>query len=262
MRYFLVVSILFTIAACGVKKQYPAGAPPKLKEDHLREAIINAQNDFENLVFKATCNFTEDGNSQRFRMEVRILKDSLIWLDIADPILGIKVARAVVYQDSVAFINRIERKYMCGKSGPIQQRFTPFFTYTFIEDMLSANLLMELGREFELFYRNSLYMMADYEADKPDSTISDDLRNMVYIGPANFKPVNQTRIEKAANRKYVVTNKDFNEVEGLQFPASMEVHYTSEKSDLKLQMEVKKVKKNIPVSYPFKIPEGYAEMQL
>lgn len=59
---------------------------------------------------------------QSFRYDIRLKRDSIIWVDLSDPFLGLKVARVIILKDSAAFYNRLTSEYAAGSLSLIQNK--------------------------------------------------------------------------------------------------------------------------------------------
>ena len=264
--YILFVALIFS--ACRSSKNLPEGSPEVLKRKILDEQITTAQNSFNTLRVVGTGHYDDGSTSQNFRLEIRMLHDSLIWLDVADPILGIKVARAIVFRDSVAFVNRLEKQFFTGNVTDLQRRFKLDFGFETLQDILSANSLFPLGQEeFELYYRPGAYLLSDFNPDPEgeqggmEKYFGKSKFRQAYVDPANFKPTMQVQQEPAFGKSYTVENLEIsNTDDGLRFPRAIALTYTQNETT-KVRIEVKKVSANENgLNFPFNIPSSYAEM--
>ena len=81
--------------------------------DSLASVVIGR--DLSTRWFSARVNVdaTIDKENRSFNANLRICKDSAIWMSIS-PALGIEVARVLIDKDSVRFINRLNSTYFKG----------------------------------------------------------------------------------------------------------------------------------------------------
>lgn len=96
--------------------------------------------------FKASAAMEQNGSRTSFQLEMRMRKDSLIWLNFSDPILGIPIVRAILLPDSFAMYNKLEKTYKTGDATAIREMLgleVPF-------DALQAALLANLPVQFSL----------------------------------------------------------------------------------------------------------------
>ena len=267
-RLALLFSVLLLAVARKSSKNLPEGAPAPIKQKALVERMLVAENDFQSIRISGNANYSKGSTSQSFKLEVRILTDSLVWVDIADPLLGIKVARAVVYKDSVAFINRLEKQYFVGRVADLQSKLKLNFGFEQIQAILSGNLLFDLDKDFGLYYKPGAYLLSDFDPDpKGDQPVTGNLSKtefrQIYVEPASYKPQMQVQQEPAMGKNSTITYKDVKKWEtGTLYPQTLKIERLENGEELQLIFDVKRVDQNDPqLNYPFNIPSDYAEMR-
>lgn len=261
-----ILAMAALMAACKGTAKLPERAPAPIKEQALREELKAGQNVYKSLRIRANGSFEQGGSSQSFRLEVRLLKDSLVWIDVADPILGIKVARALVTPDSVAFVNRLSSEYFTGEVGKLQKELGLEFGFSELQKILSAQLIFSLTEEFKLYYRPGLYLLSDFDADDVQAaakTFGKEKFRQVFIDPTTMRPSLQVQNEPVNGKRYSVKYEELgrNEETTLIYPARIEVEYLADEP-AKLTLDIRSIEKNDPqLNYPFNIPSGYAKMR-
>jgi len=138
----IILSIIFFAALIGLQgcKTKRALIKKPLKEQgesYLLEKMASNELDFD--WFSARCAVTVINDKKTktdLRGQLRIQKDSVIWMSLS-PALGIEVARLMITQDSIWFINRIDKNYFKGDYDFINS----FFQTTVDFDILPALFL-------------------------------------------------------------------------------------------------------------------------
>jgi len=130
---FSLLLILF--AAC---KKQPASSFDAQKGVHHMEWTPLA---FNYLVIKSKVNFKSKGNSTNLTANIRIKKDSLIWLSIT-PGMGIEVVRAIVTTDSIKVINRLDNKYDAYSISYIKETLGIEMDYTTLQNLIVGDVLL------------------------------------------------------------------------------------------------------------------------
>lgn len=246
----------------------PAGAPEAIKRKQLNEQIALSENQYNSLRIVGTGNYSNDNDAQSFRLEIRILQDSLIWVDIADPLIGIKVARAIVYRDSVAFMNRLQKEYFTGNISALQQQFKLDFGFETLQSILSGNALFALDdKEFELFYKPGAYLLSDFNPDPSgeqkgmEKYFGKEKFRQAYINPESFKPTLQVQNEPTSGKSYRVENQDIKTIGSLKYPETIALSFTQNETT-NVRIEVKNVSVDESgLNFPFNIPSSYAKMR-
>ena len=223
-----------------------------------------AQNEFETLRLVGSAKYRKGSTSQSFKLEIRIDHDRLVWVDIADPILGIKIARAVVYPDSVAFVNRIDKQYLTGKTKDLQKQIGISFGFEELQSILSANLLFKLSKEFELYYKEGSYLLSDFDPKpitdpaKANRNLSQTVFKQIWVEPTSAKPMLQTLKEPALGKNYSVAYQNITSENDLIFPKTFEIEYLDGGENLTFTYDIKRLEKNnSSLNFPFNIPSDY-----
>lgn len=116
----VVVTLLLAVGACKSKKTVTDGGHAELEEDASKEMTAMLRKVRETQVpytwFAASGQGKIDWDGQRLsaKVNVRILRDSIIWVQIQK--LGFEVGRMKITPDSAFFINRFERSYAVGRT--------------------------------------------------------------------------------------------------------------------------------------------------
>ncbi len=112
-----LLSVLISISsACGEKKNKVSKVDTPFVEEKMTkgtsammEKIIDTQVPFTWFAAKGQGKFDLDGQHLSARINVRILRDSVIWVQLQK--FGFEVGRMLITPDSAFFINRFERTY-------------------------------------------------------------------------------------------------------------------------------------------------------
>lgn len=250
---------------CKARKAVPEGAPASIKEKELIRKISEAQGSFDNVRMKANATLTADGSNQAFRLEVRIEKDSLIWVEVADPVLGLKLARALITRDSIFMINRIDREYLKGDISELQSQFGVNYGFDELQRALTGDLVFEIDRGFDLYYVPGSYLLSSINPAILAEGLGEGESEPVlqaYIDPSKFKATRQIQYDPVKDITYTLLYLGFKEVGvGKYYPDIIELEY-GEKAENNLRLAVKRFEQNDPdLRFPFNIPSEYAEMR-
>ena len=112
-RYSLALLVLWTLSACGLFKPKPPKPSHKVLPPMSSEALIEASRaqrlDFEWLSAKVKVDFEDKEQSVGATMQIRIRKDSLIWLTVKK--LGVEGLRAQIHPKYIETLNHQDKQY-------------------------------------------------------------------------------------------------------------------------------------------------------
>ena len=181
---------------------------------------------------------------------VRMAFDSVIWVSIT-PGLGVEVARLLITEDSVHFMDRINKKYMKLDYAQMSKAYQFDVDFEMIQSLILGNLLYPYSRqnlkktEEGYAYQQKIkeILISNFiglESRKLERFDARDLRNdnSISVNYSNFKQVGEELIpfDIQANFEYKT---------GTIPKTSIEIGYT------KAEFEEE------PLNFPFSIPDKY-----
>ncbi|MBC7486806.1 MAG: DUF4292 domain-containing protein [Cytophagaceae bacterium] len=137
MNRFILVFSLSVILLSACKKQPATSGDLQKGQNHMEWTPLS----FNYLVIKSKISFKSQGNSTNLTANIRIKKDSLIWLSIT-PGMGIEVVRAIITPDSVKVINRLDNKYDAYSISYIKQTLGINLNYYNLQNLLVGDMLL------------------------------------------------------------------------------------------------------------------------
>jgi hypothetical protein len=255
-RVLLLFGILSITASCGIKRKLPENAPSYLKLSTLEETIKEKAFSFENLRIKGKGRVQSAGLNQSFRYEIRVLKDSLIWVDISDPYIGLKVARGVLSPKGFSYYNRLERNYAEGDSKGMTDKLGIDFQFAPLMAALSANYWQMDGERFQGFIANS-YLIHNYDPSGkvPNLEAQEEFINQK-IEKILFRPSLLEIKQPLAGKTFSVKYTNYQDFADFKFPSQVEIEFISRESTL-LILDINSVEKSEKLSTPYSIPSQY-----
>lgn len=251
---YLVLFLLALLGACGPKAKLPEGAPARLSEAKLREALAEAQLQYHDLLLSGTGEYQAEGSKQSFRFELRLLQDSLVWLELSDPFLGLRVARGLLSPGKAAYFNRLEREYFEGSTAELEAQLAFELQFQRLLPLLSANVVPGLA-PYQLDYAPGYYLLRDYDPQKPPSEGRETFLEL-QLDPEHFRPQRQELSEPVNGRRLWAEYRDYQDFGGFLFPRAMRFEYR-EKQASSLLLQIQKVRRNSDLQFPFSIPDAY-----
>jgi hypothetical protein len=230
----------------------------KLKENELK---------FEWFEAKFNLDFVLDKKKTSFRGQVRMRKDSAIWVSFS-PALGIEMARLLITNDSIFYLNRINKVYFIGDYNSVNQRFGTNLDYDVLQSILLGNDLTfyEEGK-FRVSYDSKEYHLVTagrsklkkYVKTKEDATRV-YIQN-IFLDPQTFK-ITKMKIKELAqdNNKLDAFYSDFKELDGQLFPHHLNFDIAAT-SPVIVDIYYSRIDLVSPQRLPFKVSSKYERIR-
>jgi hypothetical protein len=263
LYWLLLLAPIFFIESCSparkvlkapIKEEGAEFLFAKLKEKELKFNWFSA---------KFSAEYSNRGKENSFSGQIRIRKDSLIWISLT-PMLGIEAVRLMISQDSVKMMNRLNDTYFLGD-------------YEYVNSFLNTNIDFDLLQAFMLgndlqFYEDGKfrasidrgeYKLSTGERRKLKKFVRSSQENMkifiqnLWLDPVNFK-ITHTDVKEIRrdNIKLESTYDDFKQLDGQLFPTKMTYVILADNT-IKVNVDFSKMTIDLPLQFPFKIPASY-----
>lgn len=266
LRTALIFLIAATLFAAGCKSQRSIIKAP-IKEqgtDYLFNMLKENELKFNTFEARFRIDYNENRRFLDFKGQVRIVKDSAIWITFTQD-LGIEIARILITEDSVKFIDRFNKQFLISD-------------YDFINNFLKTNLdfgilqSLMLGNDFEYYdvaeFKTSVdagqYRLSTGGRSKLKKFVrnSEDAQRVflqdTWLDPKTFK-ILQIRLKEATknSKKLTAEYTNFENIEGQMFPS--ETNYLIEaENQINVKVRFSRIVLNKPLNFPFKIPDSYS----
>lgn len=266
MILLALVILSLIVASCQTKRTIIKAPLKEHGPEYLIQKLDENEFRFDWFSAKFNASYSLDKKNTDFNGQVRIRKDSVIWVSIS-PAMGIEMVRLIITNDSVKFINRWEKTYFKGD-------------YLVVNDFLKTNLNFDilqafiLGNDFQFYESTSFRAAQDgglYRLSttgrwkmKKEFEISDTgplvLIQNIWLDPDNFKILRvDVKEYQKESRKFEAYYDDFTGIGGQLVPSAINVNVTSE-SLQEIHIRYSKISLNEPFSFPFTIPEKYQRL--
>jgi hypothetical protein len=254
LNKLLIVFGLLAIMGCKTKKQLTinktANTPAvnAMVENKLN-SIRAAQVNFNTFSGRAKTQLVINGSSNNVTMNIRIAKGQKIWVSIT-AIAGIEVARALITPDSVLVVNKLQGLYLRKPFSFINTYVGDQLNYRSVEALFVGNAIPQLLNED-----------AHMNADSGNVAFSGNLNDLMYkmiVGP-DMKVKAMDLSNQDAGQAAQVNNAAFIQSANRVIPSQIDISSAVNTKKIKISMHYIKVDFDLPLEYPFSIPEGYTE---
>lgn len=266
---FIGLLLLLAIFSACSQKRIEIKKPIKLAgADFVMDQMHKNHSTFEWFTGKAKVDFFDGKKKTPFTAQVRMKRDSIVWISISGSV-GIEGARLLLSQDSVKYINRIDKTYFAG-------------SYEFLSDLLQTeidfNMIQSLliAKDFSWMDSQNLKVRLDNQVYQIESTNKRDLKKQskmttfaipvyhqsLWISPESFK-IQKIKIKEIGKvgKKISASYSQYKLVKEQLVPYAMSVEFDNEKG-MNLDLIYSKISLNEAVGFPFSINEKYTAIIL
>lgn len=235
--------------------------------NYLYSKMLENQFDFEYLNAKCSIDYYDGKKKTDLRGQLRIMKDSLTWISFS-PALGIEAARILLSNDSVKFVNRLNKTYFEGEYSLIDSVINTTIDYSILQSMLIGNDLTSYDiNKYKASIDGGLYRITIQERRKIKKSLkSGEMDNRVlvqniWLDPDNFRisQIDLKEVNSGDNNKLDVFYDEYIDVNGHLFPSKLLIRISSQKS-IDINVKFTKIEVNDPLSFPFNIPSKYENL--
>lgn len=139
----------FLLPACS-KKVVPVLIPPPKTLD-IQEI------DFEYMHGKAHLNFKDDKKERDVKANIRIRKDSVIWMTFS--VIGLQGGKALINKDSITIVSTVDKEYYVFDYAELSKRFNFKVNYDVIQAAMLGNLIMPRAEGDEIVEEGDYNML-------------------------------------------------------------------------------------------------------
>lgn len=279
--WLLLVSVL--MFSCRTAKQVVTEKDIPLMTEHklLKQIESNRLNDSTLFAKRIDVSFTDGENSDNFKASLKISRDSFMQISLTAP-LGIEVARILLTQDSIKFVDVYHKKYFLADYDYFNQRYDVSLTYDFLQNIFTntfsdftlldeSNLRTKrykldrtemgyklwtvdkknAGKKSKKFYKQS--------GSERDEII---LLQEILIDPTYFRPLSMSLKDLNEGVGISVRYENFVRFGEELFPEKMRFTLFSKKSNMDLNLKFQRMEFNVPVEPNFRILSKYKRMEL
>ncbi|WP_052354177.1 DUF4292 domain-containing protein [Flectobacillus major] len=222
------------------------------KTDDLESDRVNIDEvDFKYLKGKAKVGIKSTEVNQTVNVDIRVKKDSLIWLNVSVPGLPVSIATAVFTKDSVKLYNKYEGNYNEYPYELFSEKFKFNLNFDILQALIVGNRPFKKNKS-RVIRENEYFLLKQHEGKvQIDNYIGQDKK---------LKKLLMT--QEVTNTKLSMDFNDFTTLNNYVFPLSnlVTVEYKSEKDQKVYQtvINIKHTKVELldePLQFPFKVPE-------
>ncbi|WP_251621275.1 DUF4292 domain-containing protein [Odoribacter lunatus] len=262
IRYFFLLFVVLCVTSCKVSEKIASRQEvPNITEGKLLKNIYENELVYNSLYAKKVdISLTGNGKKDNLKAVLKVKKDSFIWISLVAP-LGIEVARVLLTQDSIKFVNSFNKKYFftdyqffydkfdvqinfdcfqklltnvyfnlesCGKDEVKDSKFK--FERTENDYVLSNVHRKALNRKIKKFFKK--------KKKNKEYTL---ILQKIHLDPELFRPIKISLEDLEDDMGVSVKYSDFKSFEEKIFPSLMEFNVSLNELKYKLELKFQKI---------------------
>ncbi|MCC6691521.1 MAG: DUF4292 domain-containing protein [Bacteroidia bacterium] len=266
--FFLVclLALFSLLSSCKTKKLISTAPPQHVTKKTAKELeVLLKKNEFkfEWINGKFSTDVIVDSSQTSFNVTFRGRKDSVLWMSITVPLIGMEAARVIITKDSVRFIDRLHSQYFVGDFNYIHKLLNTEIDYEMLQSLLVGNSVefYEDEERMHSLSNNGRYLLSTIRKRKLRKVMekNKELRDpaqSIWLNPVNFKIERILFNDFNQNRTFNAEFDKFAEVDSMLFPNT--IHYSIKaQKNIDIKLEYSKINSNTPQAFPFSIPSKY-----
>lgn len=252
-----------TANGCSLENKGPRTLSSDMKKSEFRFTWLSAHLD---------CDYKDDSTSQKFDMNLRMKRDSAIWLNITDATIGVRVARALITTDSVKFVKYLgETQCFQGDFAYISRMLNTEVDFEMLQAVLIGNSATFYEEDEKLHVltdqERCAYILSTVrkrklrralEGQKP---LNEPLQNIT-LDPKSFKILVNLFRDFETNRTFEASYSDFGPVDSVQFAHKEVFTIADTRKRAVIEAVFSKVNTTKALTFPFSIPDDCVPVQI
>jgi Domain of unknown function (DUF4292) len=189
------------------------------------------------------------GKKQDVTANVRIIKDSAIWVSLTATFLNIEAFRVLINKDSVILLNKLDKEVQFRSLDFLQEVTQIPFDYYTLQDLLIGN---------PVFMDSNIVAYKKTDREILISTLGKYFKHLLTLQPDNYL-IQHSKLDDVditRNRTADITYTDYEYKSGINFSTYREIT-VSEKNKLDIKLNYKQYEFNKDLSVSFNIPKNY-----
>ena len=239
-KLFYLIIGLFIFNSCSKKiinlKEYNL---PISDLEIIDQAYSNNPN-YKHLNLKGIASIIIDDVETKFNINLKMIKDSVMWLSVRERVIGIELLRAKITPDSLYLLNRLEKSFFTKSTSQLNDISTFYLNFDDFQYILFSNFI----------YPNSPYT---YSIKNENYQLSSQNESYNFDKKFRLTKANITNLEYLINISFMKYNNIDN------FPRELALSILS-KTNLDVNIIYTKVNFNEYPSILFNIPNSYHEI--
>lgn len=253
-KYIFLFPLLFFFAACGTKKAVTSTAGAKASVANIIKNHEKAEPDFKSLQGNLRASYEDAAQAQSISVSIRMKKDKAIWMSAKLAGL-IPLAKIKITPDRVQYYEKINQTYFDGDFSLLSKWLGTDLDFQKVQNLLIGQAIYKLRD-------GSYQLQTTPETFRLTSPPSEFIKKAFMLNPENYRIMGEQLVRDQNNQSVTITYPEYQEVQGYIFPKKISIIANQEDKNTQIEINYRSLEFDVPVTFPFDIPDGYQEMKI
>ena len=185
---------------------------------------------------------------------LRMVKDSIIWINFSK--LGFPIAKLRITKREVEFYEKISKTSFQGNFELISQWLGTDFDFMKVQSLFLGESLLNLERDKYV----SSVVNNQYELQPKRRNPMFDI--YFYLDPSTYKIAKEELRQPEKEQNLTILYRDFDKINESLFPKGFLITAVGQQKRTVIDVTYKNVQFDVPLKFPFQMPEGYRKIEL
>ena len=246
-----IMALILIITSCSTTKE--TSKLKMLSANHIIREIEDNNFEFDSFEAKFDVKMKGD-NKLGLKGQLRMQNDSLIWFSLSLK-LGIEMARVMITEDSLKFINRSNKTYIAENLDYVNKILPIEASIKLLQDIL-------VGNSNQIDRKDNYTVTIENNSYKLMSNKNSVLRSDIWVTPKTFR-ISQydIRLFDDDRNNIQLQYDNFQKIDGKSLPTEIRFKLNSG-DDINLEIKYSEIKVGEKPSFPFNITKKYERRML
>ena len=220
-----------------------------LLNDATKLSFRNNYIDYKTFSAKIKVDVQAKDNVPELTANLRMIKDSVIWISLQATFLNIEAYRVRITKDSVILINKMDKEIQYRTLDYLQEVTQIPFDFTTLQDILLGNPVFFIDSSASVRKKDDQVLLF---------SVGDLFKNLITVNAGNAQMLHSKLddVDINRNRTASISYNDYENINGKPFSTRRQL-IISEKSRIDIKMNFKQIEFNKELSVAFPIPKNY-----
>ncbi len=246
-----------------------------ISDNRLYNQIVDSSLSYNTLWIKRfSAHYESNEKTQNVKGSIKILRDSIIMVQLNAPTGILEVARIYITPDSVKIIDRLKKEYLASDFFFLSEKLNMDVDFYTLQSILTNSIfqLRELYEKQRPFIRNfkgkaidDKYVFISDKASKVERKLRKDKYEKLYkfnyqrfeIDPSLMKITDVLVRLFGEERDMVLKYRDFINLEGQKFPSELVFKVKDSVQSLSCKLKYNKLVLDQEIKFPFKVSSKF-----